>query len=290
MRVLYALLFAFTTLPSLLPSQTTTPDDPRRILVLYSRGWPDANGNGVGDSKEVALYYAKARGVPSSNLLALPLSGTKRYWSGTKGWADFHDQLVTPVKKALLALGPANIDTLLFCYGVPYYIYTPLSSRRLRAVDSLMCVPDMLGDRTTWPIPSWWSYNPYLEYSPSVPPDKGRFSHASVSFGGKPFFLTARIDGATAEAAKDLVDGAIYAEKHFGTGPGRLWGNAYIDTRYGYFTDTFLKQNYPFGYSSYKSADECMAFGKFFPPMAGFPTFPTPSGSSIVPTLRGFMK
>ncbi len=281
MRAPFLVLTALLALPSFLPSQSTTPDDPRRVLVLYSQGWPDTNGDGVGDSKEVALYYAKARGVPSRNLLALPISGTRRYWSGTKGWAEFHDKLVTPVKKALQTLGPANIDTLLFCYGVPYYIYTPLANRRLRAVDSLMAVPDKLGTRTSWPIPSWWSSNTYLEFSPSVPPDLGRFSHAAFSFFGAPLYLTARIDGVTPEAAKDLVDGAIYAEKHLGKGAGYLWGRAYVDTRFGYFSDTFLKQNYPFGYSSYKSADECMAFGKFFPPTVGFTTYWEASGKEI---------
>ncbi len=280
-RFLPLLFLAFPALSPRLGSQTTTPDDPRRVLVLYSQGWPDANGDGVGDSKEVALYYAKARGVPASNLLGLPLSGTRRYWSGTKGWAEFHDKLVTPVKKALKVLGPAKIDTLLFCYGVPYYIYTPLTNRRLRAVDSLMAVPDRLGTRTSWPLPSWWYSNTYLELSPSIPPDLGRFNHGTFSFFGAHLYLNCRIDGPTPEAAKDLVDGAIYAEKHLGKGRGYIRGRAYVDTRYGYFSDTFLKQNYPFGYSTYKSADECMAFGKFFPPAVGLPTFWEAGGKEI---------
>ncbi len=281
MRLCLLPFLSILLLPRLLPAQTVTPDDPTRVLVIYSRGWPDADGDGLGDSKEVALYYAKARGVPSKNLLGLPLTGTRRYWSGTKGWAEFHDKLVTPVKKALQTLGPGKIDTLLFCYGVPYYIYTPLSSRRLRAVDSLMTVPSALGDRTHWPLPSWWASNPYLEYSPSVQPDRGRFTHKNFSYAGKDLYLTARIDGTDAEAAKDLVDGALYAEKHWGQGQGYLWGRAYVDTRFGYFSDTFLKQNYPFGYSSYKSADQCMAFGKFFPPLVGLPVYWEAGGKEI---------
>ncbi|MCB9870804.1 MAG: hypothetical protein H6837_13190 [Planctomycetes bacterium] len=273
-------LSALALILDVLPAQTT-PDDPNRVLVFYHRTWPDQNGDGMGDSEEVARYYATARNIPAARLVPLSITGTPRGWTNASAWQTFHDELVTPVKAALAAAGPTKIDTLVFCYGVPYFMNIPVASNARRAVDSLIQVPNALGDRTTCPIGTWFSSNPYLEPSPSVLPDKGRFDHATYRFSVHDMYLVHRLDGTDVDAAKDLIDGARYGELHEGVGVGRMPGNAYIDTRYGYYTDAVQKAGYPFGYTAYQNADHDMAFGKFFPPLVGLPTYWEASGAEI---------
>lgn len=270
---------------TLLPAQTTTPSDPARLLVVYNDSWPDRNGNGVGDSKELALAYAKARHVPAANLLGLQISGTSRIigGSGTKAWGALHDLIVTPLKARLAKLGKTKIDGFLLCYGVPYRINSLSSNKSLRAIDHLIQVPDGLGTKTTWGFNGWWTTNPYFESSPGVGTDKGRFQHSLYKYAGKDYYLVTRLDGFDLEASRDLLDAALYAEKYGSKGQGKMDGNAYIDTRYGKKTDSWLKSNYPNypGYSTYGLWDMRMAYGKLWPEAMKIPTYWEPSGKEI---------
>ncbi|GEM_PF-1171276 len=273
---------AFVPIPLLLllaaplASQTTTPRDPRRVLVVYNADWPDGNGDGIGDSKEVADHYARMRGVPASNLLGLKLGKVDRAsfrGSAATQWASFHDNLVTPLKAKLKVLGATKIDTILLCYGVPHRIAAPIRSLALRAVDSLLCVPAQIGTRSGWNFSGYWRRNTYFEHSPTVAPDLGRFDHAKHRYGLDDYYLVTRIDGIHVEAAKDLVDAAVYVERHGAKGGGKVEGIAYVDSRHGFKTDTWLKGNYPNypGYYTYQLWSYRMAFGKFLPPKVGLP-------------------
>jgi len=273
-------------------AQTTTPSDPQRLLVVYNDSWPDANKNGTGDSKELALYYAAARKVPLGNLLGLkfPTNSRSISGSGLTAWANLHDQIVTPLKAKLASLGATKIDGILLCYGMPYRISTPASSKALRAVDHLLQVPDGLGSRTAWGFNGWWTTNPYFEDSPGVGADKGRFQHSLYRYGTYEYYLVTRIDGPDLEASLDLVDAALYAEKYGSKGQGTLAGNAYIDTRYGQKTDAWLRSNYPNypGYQTYGLWDMRMAYGKLWPEAMKIPTFWEPSGKEIGETGAKF--
>jgi hypothetical protein len=129
-------------------------------------------------------------------------------------------------------------------------------------MDGALAAPYNLGDRDEPSFPYFWWPNPYLESSPSVPPDKGHFDHSYKLFSEDIFCIT-RLEGDDVRWAKELVDRALYGEKYIHPGDGYNKGYGYVDTRYGYYTDEELTE-YPFGYETYGNADKSMAFGKFF--------------------------
>ncbi|HHI81120.1 MAG TPA: TIGR03790 family protein [Planctomycetes bacterium] len=284
------LLLAAASLPSLLPAQG--PRDPKRLLLIYNKSFADQNGNGLSDSLDCANYYAKARGVPASNILGITFPFKSRTIPGNsaKAWEHFHDYIVTPLNAKLKALGTTKIDGLVLMYGMPYRIGAPTSSQSLRAVDHLLQVPTVLGSRTGWGFNGWWTTNPYFESSAGVGTDKGHFSHTLYKYGAFEYYLVTRIDGFDLEAALDLIDGALYAEKYGSKGAGKMEGRAYIDTRYGKKPDSWLKSNYPYypGYRTYGLWDMRMAYGSLWPRTIGLPTWWEPSGKEIGETGAKF--
>lgn len=237
--------------------------DPTRVLVVYNVNWPDQNGNGVGDSLEVAQWYAQRRGVPQANLLGLACStGTGRSYSGQPGWERFWDEIRDPVMQKLQELGETQIDVLLFCYGMPEGLWGVGVNSPLFAIDDAMKIPYSIGSRSS-PSLRFGAGNPYWEATPSIGEDLGRFNHILFRYRGQHMWLTARLDGKSPHAAIDLVEGALYGEAYLSPQPGYYQGTGYVDTRYGQYTATQL-QAYPFGYGSYNVADMSMAFGQFF--------------------------
>jgi len=268
-------LLALLTVVSTTRAQTT-PDDPNRVLVVYNAAWPDQDGNGVGDSLEVAQHYAMRRHVPRTNLLGLKLSSTNRIripGNATTSWTYFHDNVVTPLNAKLTALGANKIDSLLLCYGVPHQIISTSRSQSYRALDSLLIAPQSLGTRAGWGFNGWWRSNPYFEHSPGVGVDRGRFDHRKYQYLGRPYYLVSRIDGIHMDAAKDLVDAAIYAETFGSKGAGKMEGTAYIDSRHGFKSDTYLKTNYPNypGFRTFQLWSYRMSYGKLLPGKVGLP-------------------
>jgi len=243
--------------------------DPTRVLVVYNANWPDENGNGVNDSLEVAQHFLARRGVPAQNLMGCACSTTTAYYYWQlPGWTAFWDEVRTPVVNKLAALGNANIDVILFCYGVPYQLELPAGNGGTHALDDAMKTPFTIGTRTA---PQLLQYvNPYYENAPGIPPDLGHFNHSYTS-SGQPIWLVSRLDGLDAQASKDLVEGALYGERHLSPQPGFYSGIGYVDTRFKQYTDLELQQGYPFGYNSYTRADAAMAMGKFFVQASGYP-------------------
>ncbi len=292
MRIPTPLLLLLTTafLPSLLPAQG--PRDPKRLLIVYSKTFPDQNGNGISDSQDCANYYAKARGVPASNLLGLKLSFFARHIPGNsaKAWATMHDQILTPLNAKLKALGPNKIDGIVMMYGTPYRLFALTNSQTFRSLDHLIQVPTGLGTRTSWNFYGWWTTNPYFEASAGVGTDKGHFSHSLYKYRGLNYYLVTRIDGFDLEASLDLIDAALYAEKYGNKGSGKMEGRAYIDTRNGKKPDSWLKNNYPNypGYRTYGLWDMRMAYGSLWPKLVGLPTWWEPSSKEIGETGAKF--
>lgn len=238
------------------------PTDPTRVLVVYNLIWPG--------SQAVAQHYAQRRGVPAQNLLGVQCStGGSHAYAGLAGWAAFWDEVRVPVLNQLQTLGEDNIDVLLFCHGVPYELQLPDANGGTRTLDDVMRNPHWIGTRTAPNLPSLWP-NPYHEPSPSRPIDKGAFSHSLYRYLGSNLWLTARLDGPTADAAIDLVESALYAERHLSPQSGFLRGYGYVDTRFAAYSDQELAQ-YPFFYGTYANADRCIAFSKYFVTNAGWP-------------------
>ncbi|MGR3317414.1 MAG: TIGR03790 family protein [Candidatus Anammoxibacter sp.] len=83
---------------------------PEDIVIVY-------NGN-VKKSKSVALYYSTKRGVPSSNLVEVYLTGYE-----TLKRRAFETKLIPPVRKALKRLIDAGRNpAVLLVYGIPIRI------------------------------------------------------------------------------------------------------------------------------------------------------------------------
>jgi hypothetical protein len=78
--------------------------DPTRVLVAYKINDVDTNGNGIGDSLELAQYYAAKRNVPQANLLGVNISVSSNfYYTGQYGL--FYSDMVAPASVSL----PLNI-------------------------------------------------------------------------------------------------------------------------------------------------------------------------------------
>lgn len=196
---------------------------PARVLVIYNSAFTaDEDKDGVPDSFQVARYYARLRGVPETNLLALACSGRTAYAAGPEGEAAFFAEVVEPVRRRLEALGPDAIDCLLFIYGMPWMCGD-------RSLDNRMMV--------CWDIkPAVNAYgpNPYLNAAPMFSDRKDwRFSHAGFArAGGRPFYLTCRLDGPLGvRGALNLADAARYAERYLGKDPDGFTGVVYVDSR-----------------------------------------------------------
>lgn len=242
--------------------------DPARVLVIYNTSWPDGDLDGAPDSTEVAQYYALRRGVPAGNLLGLPLTPTSEAY-GAGQWPLFLAELRDPIAAALAAHGETSIDTLLFCYGVPYQVDVP--GQGPRSIDDALAVLNALGTAAA-PIFKATQYtNPLKETSPHIGTDIGHFDHALHQFLGTTMYLWARLDGLTVEHSKALVDRALYGQAHISPAPGAYGGFGYVDTRFGQYTDAFLLTEYPVGYLEYADGDVSMAYGKFFVEQSGFP-------------------
>ena len=263
-RLLFPVLLALLIPAVPCAGQIPTPNDPSRVLILYDQNEADSNRNNVGDSEEIARLYAGVRNVPAANLLGLDISIQHYYYSGSTAWAQIWKDMIQPLQAKLVKLGTDNIDTILLSFGVPYRFNIPgATSFATRAIDNFISVPFSLGTETGHTLPSSWWGNTYFESSPGRLPDQGRFNHKTHSFGGKPLYLVSRLDGPAVDAARELIEGARYAEQYLSPLPGHYNGFGYVDTRYGLYSSTLL-DGYPFGYGSYSSADKCIAFGKRF--------------------------
>jgi uncharacterized protein (TIGR03790 family) len=83
--------------------------EPDEILII-------ANGNHT-ESVVIARYYCAKRGVPTDNILTLPL-GTELIYTITR--TNYEKQLASPIRERLLNFGfGGHIKCLLTTYGVP---------------------------------------------------------------------------------------------------------------------------------------------------------------------------
>lgn len=83
--------------------------EPDEILII-------SNGN-HSESVAIARYYCSRRGVPTDNILTLPL-GTELSYTITR--TNYEQQMAEPIRERLLSLGTGGqIKCLLTTYGVP---------------------------------------------------------------------------------------------------------------------------------------------------------------------------
>ena len=146
------LAFGVSAHPAVGPHQSpgTHPHPgPTNVLVIYNSAWPDENGDGVGDSLEVAEYYVSRRKIPTNNLLEICITNFMGQYGSPYGpdrmvelrklfstnvtvsYDVFYSNIVIP---AAIKLNSTNNltgnlfkkDILFICpvYGMPYYVDT----------------------------------------------------------------------------------------------------------------------------------------------------------------------
>jgi len=278
---LLTLLLLSAALPAVPQGFDPDPEDlGGRILVVYNSNWPDEDGDGVGDSAQVAEWYARRRHIPASQLVGLPLSPAGISYDGLAGWQAFWDEMVVPLRNHLQAnYGPNDILGFVLCYGVPYRINAP-NGAGARALDTTLMVLWYMGDRDN---PLYFPFghgDSYFETSPTVPPDKGRFDPKHHLFANTRTYLVSRLDGRDVQHAMELVETAMYGDAYVSPQAGYYQGNAYCDTRYGAYTWQQLS-GYPYGHFAYADADKDMAYGRQWMEQPGFPLFWEPYGTEI---------
>jgi hypothetical protein len=249
----YVLLLCTAALPAY-PTRAQGPTAARTLLIYNSNG-PDADGNGLPDSRELADHYAARRGVPAANLLGLACTSTVAYSDP----ALFENEVRLPLDNALHALGPKQIDVLLFCQDMPYRLDgTNVGTLSLdHALQRVFGIPQTWNGFAFIGVP-----NPYFEASPTKGQDKGHFNHTYLS-GNQYMYLAARLDGPDLDEARVLVERALYAEAYLWSSAPYLSGHAYIDTRFSNYPDAELA-TYPHGHGGYASSDYDIAYGKNF--------------------------
>src|SRR3989339_467021 len=108
------------------------PVGPDGVLVLYSNNWPDSNGNGLSDSRDLAEYYAERRGIPLQNLLGIPTKAGTGYNTDMYTALDysfFYDSILTLVRNKLESDDGGvqfrnKIYYIVTTYSIPYRVNT----------------------------------------------------------------------------------------------------------------------------------------------------------------------
>ncbi len=205
------------------------------VVVVYNSRLPE--------SKALAEYYASKRNVPKEQIFGFKLTASE-----TISRAEFRDNLQRPLAKKLedqklwqigsddlpgtngqpvrvaRKVVESKIRYVVLCYGVPLKILRdealhetaeetlrPEFRRNEAAVDSeLACLPRI-------------HQNPTLA-GPAVNPVFG-VTNAALLNPTNGVLIVARLDAATPELARGLVDKALQAEAD------GLWGRAYFDLR-----------------------------------------------------------
>ena len=234
-------------------------DDPAKVLIIYNdRCSTDSNENGIKDNQEIALYYRQKRQIPDQNILAVNpsvgSSGCSYYYYGTSTYPNFINDIVEPIKNKLSVLGEENISYFLLV-GLPTRISVVSASHSNRSLDQALMTLYKIDTANDYS--EYWSFNPYMETSPTISTDKGHFRH-DYKYSGTNIYPVTRI------FSKQLVDRALYGEKYIYNQAGYYRGVAYLDTRYSQYTDDYLNNNYSvFSDSSgYAKGDRKMAYGK----------------------------
>lgn len=191
---------------------------PDEVLIVANRDYYDRDGNGISDSVDVAVYYADKRGIPygiepndTKNICVISCPKEEEVID-TVDKASL-DKIIRDVRKYLDKNGGElknKIYYIALAYGVP------LKGR----LDNTIYTRDYAGSLD-------WLLEKYL-YG-SIPDYKGvpnlsEIEANPIKFKSKekykrdngkaPAYLVTRIDGYSAEAAKGLIDKAMYAERY----------------------------------------------------------------------------
>ncbi len=216
------------------PAHAATPGE--EVFVVY-------NLRSAPDSRMVAEYYAKRRGVPEKQLLGLTLPTTDNITR-----AEFNERLKAPLLAALEERGlltfeativpaaegqpgnvlwtpkPTSLRYLVLAYGVPLRVtrdatlVEPLQDRLPQPLRRNEAAVD--SELALLPLSKAGLALAGVTRNPVFEAEDGSQINA-----GKGILMVARLDGPGMNVARDLVDRAMNAETN------GLWGRAYFDAR-----------------------------------------------------------
>jgi len=215
--------------------------DPTRILIVYNLDFTDdQDGDGVQDSSEVANYYSMKRGIPAGNIFGIHVgAGTASTTENFATLTDFFNDLATPLNNYLISIGSETIDTIVLCYGVPYFITdwgTSVDNAIMQLPITILTGPDF--QSTFISFGGARIYGGYTAAGPTFETDQPNFAHYNThmsTYQGGAFiydeYLVSRLDGPLGVlGAMGLVDMAKWSDVYVSSQPGGYSGNIYINT------------------------------------------------------------
>lgn len=189
--------------------------------MIVNAAFPDEDGNGVSDSVDVGRYYAEQRQIPPGQILYLKTLDYK-----VIPYTRFILDVVNPIVEHLEAGGEEYRKRILYLvpvYGMPIKVRTGFSSRdnpfgkgqsnNERSVDAyLNDLYKVYRQGLNAPLNTTLNNNPYSSFYRS---NRGKSfkevrEEDPLLFGE--YFLVTRLDGASSQVARELVDRALYAE------------------------------------------------------------------------------
>jgi uncharacterized protein (TIGR03790 family) len=195
--------------------QTSSISLPERVLIVY-------NANAAA-SREVADDYAGKRGIPATNKCAIAPSD-----AAAVDWNEYETNVRASIRTCLNVVGKERILYIVFSYQTPFRILNvpTTTGRELRAVDSF--VADIWNDRVLDVAEiNNHAYFAAAQSQGNVYPPFVSLAEYRNQPGASLIYSVWRLDGATAELAKGLVDKARLAEAN------GISGQACFDRRYG---------------------------------------------------------
>ena len=205
------------------------PPPPAAVAVVYNES--------MEASRELAGFYAKARGIPGENLVGLPLpeaaeisreqfdtllrAPLEREFDRRRWWERMPDA------SGGLQLTHARIRVIACIHGVPLKVKHPdppvPAPEPGKPADPNASITAMLSSGNA-SVDSELSLLAYPDHAKPGPLDNPYFrSEEPITRAPLPIFLTGRIDGPDAALCKRLITDAIATEE------SGLWGFAAID-------------------------------------------------------------
>ncbi|MBL8204018.1 MAG: TIGR03790 family protein [Blastocatellia bacterium] len=188
---------------------------PERVLVIYNTNAPA--------SLEVADYYLSKRGIPNANKCAISPSD-----AASVDWNDFETKVRAPIRTCLKTVGQDQILYIVFAYQTPFRILNvpTITGRELRALDSFIAA--IWNDQTldVTEITSH-SYFAEMQSQGNVYPPFVSLADYRNQPDAELLYSVWRLDAATADLAKGLVDKSLQVEAN------GLQGQGCFDRRFG---------------------------------------------------------
>jgi uncharacterized protein (TIGR03790 family) len=212
--------------------------DPNSVVVLANKDLPK--------SIELARYYMSQRGIPENNLITLSMPTDERI-----SRSDYQTRIEIPLKKALRskklikqrmranilkgeriihwATSEVNVRYLVCMYGVPVRIMDT-KPKVAQAIQNRTGFADKMMLRNGAAVDSELTCLLLEKYERQgyIPnPSYNSFGFQQL-VGNQAFLICTRLDGPTPQVVRNMIDGAIFAEKY------GLHGGAYVD-KYGIY-------------------------------------------------------